>query len=257
MSSKNLFELCAQFCEDAAAFAHHRPFGKTCGTPRQNAKLYPQVMAEMARVLRPGSGRCVLLVAQPHLLGLPGIQRDNVKDRKRQRKKERERECAVQDLHRNGGGTEGAAASDEHGRSEKRERGNAISRPAGSSSGASGASLDKADEVTESGAKTNKHTYPPQQASQHSASPAFLQASNADLRREGKVGGGAAPGALWHVRARHKVNVGGLISHLLILQRTNEPSPVPRSGRRKRLVGMDAYCKHRKEDKGGVNANPL
>ncbi|CAN0453872.1 unnamed protein product, partial [Hapterophycus canaliculatus] len=44
------------------------PFGHSCGTPRQNAKLFPLVMAEMARVLRPGSGRAVLLVAQPHLL---------------------------------------------------------------------------------------------------------------------------------------------------------------------------------------------
>lgn len=219
--------------------AHHRPFGKTCGTPRQNAQLYPLVMAEMARVLRAGSGRCVLLVAQPHLLGLPELRRDNLKDRKKQRKKERER----LDLDRSEGLTEGAAALEEHGRSEKRGHGEASSRPDGISSGASGASLD---ETTGSGAKKNNQT--PLEGFQHSASPALPKASNADPQVEGNVGVGAAPGPLWRIRARHPVNVGGLISHLLVLQRTNEPSPLPRAGRRKRLVGVDAYCKHRRED---------
>lgn len=203
-------------------------------------------MAEMARVLRPGSGRSVLLVAQPHLLGLPGIRRDNVKDRKKQRKKERDREYEVESLHHSSGGTEGAAVSEEHGRSEKRGRGKTISRQAGSSS----ASLDTADEVTGSGTKKNKQT--PQGVFQHSASPALPNASNAEPQKEGKVGVVAAPGALWRIRARHAVNVGGLISYLLVLERTNEPSPLPRSGRRKRLVGTDAYCKHRKEESGDV-----
>lgn len=240
--------------EVCCRLAYHRPFGKTCGTPRQNAKLYPLVMAEMARVLRPGSGCCVVLVAQPHLLGLPEIRRDNAKDRKKQRKKAREGEREVESVHHNGsGGTEGAAGSEEHGRIKKRWHGEAISRQAGgSSSGASGASLHEPDEVTGSGAKKNKQT--PLEVSQVSASPALRVDSNADAdpRREGRMCVGAAPGALWRIRARHPVNVGGLISHLLVLERTTEPSPLPPSGRRKRLVGVDAYCKHRREDKGGV-----
>eukprot|EP00903_Cladosiphon_okamuranus_P006217 g6110.t2 len=233
------------------------PFGKTCGTPRQNAKLYPLVIAEMARVLRPGSGRCVLLVAQPHLLGLPELRRDNVKDRKNRRKKERERECEMESAHRSSGKPEGAAASEEHGRSEKRLHGQAISRQAGgNSSGSSGASLQEPDGVTESGSK--KNTQAPLKVSQHSASPALRVDGNADAdpRREGKTCVGAAPGSPWRIRALHPVNVGGLISHLLVLERTNEPSPLPPSGRRKRLVGVDAYCKHRREDKGDANAGP-
>lgn len=206
-------------------------------------------MAEMARVLRPGSGRCVLLVAQPHLLGLPGIRRDNVKERKKQRKKARERECQVESLHRCSGDTEGAAALEEHGRSEKRGHGEAISAETG---GSSVANFDEAGEATESGAKKNKQT--PLEVSQRSASPALGKASNAHPQQGGKVGVGvAAPEALWRIRARHPVNVGGLISHLLVLERTNEPTPLPRSGRRKRLVGVDAYCKHRREDKGDAS----
>lgn len=210
-------------------------------------------MAEIARVLRPGSGRCVLLVAQPHLLGLPGIRRDNVKDRKKQRKKERERQCEVESRHHSTGKTGGAAASEEHGRSEKRGRGGAICREAGSTSGAS---LEKASEVTGSGSKKNKQTSPAQDLSQHSAPPALPEISIHDPQQEGQLGVGAAPGALWCIRARHAVNVGGLISHLLVLERTNEPSPLPRPGRRKRLVGMDAYCKHRREGNGDTTAGP-
>lgn len=37
------------------------PFGKRCGTKWNNQKLYPQVLAELARVLRPGTGRAALL----------------------------------------------------------------------------------------------------------------------------------------------------------------------------------------------------
>eukprot|EP00752_Nemacystus_decipiens_P012903 g11421.t1 len=225
------------------------PFGKTCGTPRQNAKLYPLVMAEMARVLRPGSGRCVLLVAQPHLLGLPGIRRDNVKDRKKQRKKQRERECDAESLDRSSGGAEEVSSLEEHARSEKRGHGEAIPRQAASSGGANGASLGDADEVTGSDTKKNKQV--PPDVSRHSASPALTKASNAYPQAVGKASVvDAAPRPLWRIGARHPVNVGGLISHLLVLERTSEPPPLPRSGRRKRLVGVDAYCKHRKEDQG-------
>lgn len=248
-----LLERCVQFHEVCHHLAHHRPFGKTCGTPRQNAKLYPLVMAEMARVLRPGSGRAVLLVAQPHLLGLSEIRRDNVKDRKKQRKKERERACGSESLHSNGG-TKGAAITEEHGPSEKRGRGQAISQQHGSSSGASGVSSDTADEVTGCGAKKNRQTYPPRKVSQHSVLPMPPNASSACPRQDGEVGFEASPGALWRIRARHAVNVGGLISHLLVLERTSEPSPLPRSDRRKRLLGMDAYCKHRREGRGDGNA---
>lgn len=210
-------------------------------------------MAEMARVLRPGSGRCVLLVAQPHLLGLPGIRRDNVKDRKK-RKKERERESEVESVHRSSEGTEGAAASAEPRRSEKRGDGEATSRQAGAISGASGASLDETDEVPGSGTKNNKQT--PLEFVQHSESLVLPNSGNVSPQDEGKVGVEPAPGALWRVRARHAVNVGGLMSHLLVVDRTNEPSPSPRSGQRKRLVGVDAYCKHRREGTGLANADP-
>lgn len=153
-------------------------------------------MAEMARVLRPGSGRAVLLVAQPHLLGIPGLQRDNRKDRKKLREQ-------LQVGHHSGG-AEAKAAPEEDERTEQGRRGKANPLQAASSGSSDGREDERRNTVAEI--------------------------------------------EVWLVRARHVVNVGGLISYLLVLDRTNEPSPLPRSDRRKHVVGMTALCKRRNEN---------
>ncbi|CAN0047518.1 unnamed protein product, partial [Discosporangium mesarthrocarpum] len=45
-----------------------RPFGVSCGSPRANQRLYPNALREMARVLRPLTGRAVLLLRSPKML---------------------------------------------------------------------------------------------------------------------------------------------------------------------------------------------
>ncbi len=229
-----------------------RPFGQSCGTPRKNAKLYPAVMAEMARVLRPGSGRCVLLVAQPHLLGLPGIRRHNQKQRKKLRKQGRERACELGSLHHSSSGA--VATSEERKRSEKQEGGRAISGQAGGSSDVDGVDVGVTDGGQQLGmggaAKEQRPANPQQEISMDAESPTPQTSTAFESQHESETSVGASPGAPWHICARHTVNVGGLISYVLVLDRTHEPLPLPRSYRRKRLVGMDAYCKHRREDEG-------
>ena len=229
-----------------------RPFGQSCGTPRRNAKLYPSVMAEMARVLRPGSGRCVLLVAQPHLLGLPGIRRDNQKSRKKLRKQERERAGEVGSRHHNR--SEAVAAPEEHERGEQGDRRQVISGQSGGGADVCGADVGVTDGgqqlVTGSAAKDVRKADPQQEVSTEKASPTLQKATNLEPRPEKETRAEASPGALWRIRARHTVNVGGLISYIIVLDRTHAPLPSPRSHRRKRFVGMNAYCKHRKEDEG-------
>lgn len=221
-----------------------RPFGHSCGTPRQNAKLYPLVMAEMARVLRPGSGRAVLLVAQPHLLGVPGLERDNRKDRKKARKKEKQEA---------GGGPvdsqkqeENEAATAPSGDLEKCGRGcggEAISRPAGGSTSSSGF---KAGGKGGPGDGTKKDDAS-QAISANPAPPAPDKSVDLERQQQKHEKHTAVREGLWRIRSRHTVNVGGLVSSLLILDRTDRPSPLPRVDRRKRLVGLDAYCKRRRE----------
>ncbi|CAM9284243.1 unnamed protein product [Ectocarpus sp. 6 AP-2014] len=228
------------------------PFGQSCGTPRQNARLYPLVMAEMARVLRP-SGRAVLLVTQPHLLGVPGLRRDNQKDRKKLRKMAKQA-SRVGDRggHDLGGGIEGRAASEETGSGER--CGEKTSRQAGNikSSSDGGMSKDSADTVghgVENVTKQEKEDVDPS-VSGELASPTPEKGTNdfplCDSERSVRVAA-AAPGALWRIRARHAVNVGGLISHLLLLDRTDEPPRSPSVDRRHRVVGAKAYCKRHHE----------
>lgn len=216
------FRLMCSFC-----VAYGRPFGRTCGTPRQNAKLYPVVMAEMARVLRPGSGRAVLLVAQPHLLGVPGIQRDNRKDRKKLLKKHAR-------VGHHSGGAEAKAAS-EHERFEQGGRGKAIPPQAASNGGSRASGSGTSDTANHGqrgagGGEKKKEMVldvEPRQQDERSV---------------------AAKAEAWRIRARHAVNVGGLISYLLVLDRTNEPSPLRCSDRRNHAVGVSSLCKRRNEN---------
>ncbi|CAM9255107.1 unnamed protein product [Ectocarpus sp. 12 AP-2014] len=228
------------------------PFGQSCGTPRQNAKLYPLVMAEMARVLRT-SGRAVLLVTQPHLLGVPGLRRDNQKDRKKLRKMAKQASRVDDRGHRDlGGDIEGKAAPEETGSGER--YGESTSRQAGSinSSSDGGMSKDVAGtvgHVVENVTKQQKEEVDPS-ISGELALPAPEKGKKdfplCDSERSACVAA-AAPGALWRIRARHAVNVGGLISHLLLLDRTGEPPRSPRVDRRHRVVGAKAYCKRHHE----------
>ncbi|CAN0069756.1 unnamed protein product, partial [Ectocarpus sp. 13 AM-2016] len=222
------------------------PFGQSCGTPRQNAKLYPLVMAEMARVLRP-SGRAVLLVTQPHLLGVPGLRRDNQKDRKKLRKMAKQASRVDDRGHRDlGGDIEGRAAPEETGSGER--CGESTSRQAGSINCSSdgGMSKDVASTVghgVENVTKREKEDVDPS-VSGARASPAPEKGkSDFPLRDSERGVAAAAPGAMWRIRARHAVNVGGLISHLLLLDRTDEPPRSSRVDRRRRVVGPKAYCK--------------
>lgn len=217
-------------------FAYGRPFGRTCGTPRQNAKLYPVVMAEMARVLRPGSGRAVLLVAQPHLLGIPGLQRDNRKDRKKLRKKEQAR------VGHHGGEAEEKITSEGHGRIEQGRRGKAIPPQAASSHGsaASGSGTSATANQGQRGTGGGKKKL--ENSREFSREKVFDVEPRKDERSV------AAKAEAWRIRGRHAVNVGGLISYLLVLDRTNEPSPLRRPDRRKHVVGMTSLCKRRNEN---------
>ncbi|CAM9165123.1 unnamed protein product [Ectocarpus sp. 12 AP-2014] len=226
------------------------PFGQSCGTPRQNARLYPLVMAEIARVLRP-SGRAVLLVTQPHLLGVPGLRRDNQKDRKKLRKMAKQASRVGDRGHHNlGGGIDGRAGPEETGSGER--CGESTSRQAGSiiSSSDGGTCKDIADTVghgVENVTKREKEDVDPS-VSGYRASPApQKEKSNFPLRDSERGVAAAAPGALWRIRARHAVNVGGLISHLLLLDRTDEPPRSSRVDRRHRVVGAKAYCKRHHE----------
>ncbi|CAB1116958.1 unnamed protein product [Ectocarpus sp. CCAP 1310/34] len=226
------------------------PFGQSCGTPRQNARLYPLVMAEMARVLRP-SGRAVLLVTQPHLLGVSGLRRDNQKDRKKLRKMATQ-ESRVGDRghHDLGGVIEGRAAPEEIGLGER--YGESTSQQAGSinSSSDGGMSKDVAGTMghgVENVTKREKEDVDPSDSGDR-ASPAPEKGKHGCPLGDSERGGAAAaPGALWRIRARHAVNVGGLISHLLLLDRTDEPPRSPRVDRRYRVVGAKAYCKRHHE----------
>lgn len=188
------------------------------------------VMAEMARVVRPDSGRAILLVAQPHLLGIPELQRDNRKDRKKLRKKERLRAG-----HRSEE-AQAKAVSEEHERREKRRRGTAMTRKA-----TSGCTSDFVDQGQRENASREKE----QETSRGFSSENVLdmEPQRDDERRS--VAAKTEP--LWRVRCRHVVNVGGLISHLVVLDRTNELSPLPRSDRAKHVGGMAKLCKHRNE----------
>lgn len=225
------------------------PFGQSCGTPRQNARLYPLVMAEMARVVRP-SGRAVLLVTQPHLLGVPGLRRDNQKDRKKLRKMVKQaRRVGDGGDHDLGGGIEGRAAPEDIIGSGER-CGESTSRQAGSINSSSGRGMGKdvADTVSHVGENVTKKEDVDPSVSGDRASPAPENGKNVVPRCDSERSeAAAAPGALWRIRARHVVNVGGLISHLLLLDRTDEPPRLRRVDQRHRVVGAKAYCKRHHE----------
>lgn len=184
-----------------------------------NARLYPTVMSEMARALRPGTGRAVLLVTQPHLLGLPEIQRERPKDKKKRFKGMRR--------PREGGN---------HKPSESEGRDGKINCVG----------------VVADGAKQAEERAPCNSEGVGEQASCDLKSSAPEGIAAGATEGGSAvaplpPPPLWQLRARHAVNIGGLISWLLVLGRTDEPPPPPRSGRRNRFVGLKSYCKRRED----------
>lgn len=191
----------------------------SCGSPRVNAKLYPTVMSEMARTLRPGTGRAVLLVTQPHLLGLREIQRERPKDKKKRFK-------GMRHPNERGGSNKP---------SESEDRGGKVSSVDAAAGGA---------QQAEESAPCNSEGVG-EQASRDLKAPAPAGVA------VGATGGGSAvappPPPLWQLRARHAVNIGGLISWILVLGRTDEPPPPPRPGRRNRFVGLKSYCKRRED----------
>lgn len=168
-------------------------------------------MGEMARALRPGTGRAVLLVTQAHLLGLPEIQRERPKDKKKRFK----------------------------GMRRPHERGS--NRP----SEAEGNGGERSCVDFACGAQQAEERAP--YNNEGGQTSCELKSSAPEGVAVGATEGGSAvaPPPLLQLRARHAVNIGGLISWLLVLGRTDEPPPPPRSDRRPRLVGLKSYCKRR------------
>lgn len=191
----------------------------------------------------------MLLVAQPHLLGLPGIRRDNQKERKKLRKQERERTCKSGSLHHSDGEV---AMSEVHRRSEKLEVGRATSGQAGGSADVNDVDVGGRDggQQLDSGraAIGQRKANPQQKVSMDATSPTPQTATALEPQHKSRTSVGTSSEALWRICTRHTVNVGGLISYVLVLNRTHASVPLPRSYRRKRLVGVDAYCKNRRED---------
>ena len=203
---------------------HRRPFGVSCGSPKAIGKLYPVALIEMARVLRPGSGRAVLLVAQPYLLGLPEIRRERRKPGGSEAAKGRRR----------GGACKHYVSSSASPREELRRHENDEHRDAATAAGGGSDFLARGGHEEE-----------------QIGSEDFCNQASANVGKDvvavEKIPSSGAPGALWRVRERHAVNVGGLVSCLVLLDRTNEPSPRPCSDRRRRWVGLHGYCKRRNQ----------
>lgn len=182
-----------------------------------NGRLYPTALAEMARVLRPGSGRAVLLVAQPHLLGLSCLKRERQKDRKAARK------------HRSGGGVQG------------RESQGAAKRPVGweghngsdvrvhcvmgNERGSTSSGIQEPDGVTEG---SNDFIRTPFDIPE-------------PLPKAVSGRGSVSLDEIWDLRAQYPVNVGGLVCWLLVLNRTFEPAPPEPLDRRRRWVGVGGH----------------
>lgn len=171
-----------------------------------NEKLYPTALNEMARVVRPSTGRAVLLVTQPYLLGLPEIQKARRKEKGLLRKRCREAGVPFPGKGSSGGiaihesRNQAAAETDDmrHGGSDPRETYDSVSA---SKEGSSVPPIGCADEAVETSSRD----------------------------------------AVWRVRARHSVNVGGLVSWLVVLDRTDEPPPPRPLDRRKRWVGLGTH----------------
>lgn len=185
----------------------------------------------MARVLRPGSGRAVLLVTRPYLLGLPNLQRARRKDdplRSRQR------------------GIPGRHGIDSKASGERREK-CAESRENGGRSkcetvrsGLGCSEGPRAEGILPQGRESGK-----QGSCGVESDPSATGLATTET--QGGAGALGEPGALWRIRAQHAVNVGGLFSWLLVLDRTGEPAPPERLDRRKGWVGLGLYRKRRKE----------
>lgn len=187
----------------------------------------------MARVLRPGSGRAVLLVSQPYLLGLPEIRRER-------RKKS---DPAMTKGPRGGHSKhlDSGSASQEH----KRNQGASSYRGVDSARDEPGpvrgsdcfprGRQDKSKDVHEGKAEGFRHT---------ASTPKGIDGETQYGKGNPRSG---EHGVLWRVRERRAVNVGGLVTWLVILDRTEEPSPQPRPDRRRRWIGLYGYCKRRKE----------
>lgn len=209
-------------------------------------------MAEMARVLRPSSGRAVLLVAQPHLLGVPGLERDSRKDRKKLRKKKRQTAGNAVGPQEQANEEATPALPEDPERCGRKGGGKAMSRPVGSSTSSRGL-----DEDSENGMGNGAHK---DQALQtdiiNPATPAPEKRVGVEHQQEPEKKSADEPEDLWRVRSLHTVNVGGLMSSLLVLDRTGRPSALPHVDRRKRLVGLDAYCKRRREGQSSGDVGP-
>lgn len=185
-------------------------------------------MAEMARVLRRGSGRAVLLVTQPHLLGLPElVEQERRKNNKKSRRKERKGQKVGNHREENNASGHGRREDCPSGYNEQQTCAENI-----------------ADERRKEAEGVVSHD--PKDKAQ--ASCDLLEWTSAKLAAGTQKGlNVGAPGKVWHIRARYAVNVGGLISWLLVLDRTGEPAPPAVSNRRKRWVGLNLFCKRRKE----------
>lgn len=207
-----------------------RPFGYSCGTPRANERLYPTTLAEMARALRPGSGRAILLVVQPSLLGLPGLRGGKRKEKKEARKQARRAGGAPRSPGRRE--TPGPACdvpSSVDGAQED------LKPPGGRRQcGSPTLPTDGMDGALQDTGATRRGHEPHEPTG------------------DGEGNGEVLHHQLWKIKAQHTVNVGGLVSYVLILERTREPAP-PVSDRRKRWVGtpLKGNCTRRSQHKKG------
>lgn len=178
----------------------------------------------MARVLRPGTGRAVLLVTQPYLLGLPDIPKARRKEKGLAKKR-----CRETGLQCWGKG------DDEQHPSKDCEDG--AGDKANAEQDAERASYDH---VTHENHSEISCEVP----SGHDAR--FRTSENSHdsvaLKRQ----------AVWRVRDQHSVNVGGLLSSLLVLDRTDEAAPAQSENRRKKWVGSGA-CRHHTQEQNRQN----
>lgn len=198
-------------------------------------------MSEIARALRPGTGRAVLLVTQPHLLGLPEIQRERPKDKKKQKRLKGIRaphESRTRQSENKRGfippGNEMGSNTPPECEGVRDEKVNCVDAASGEQQSEMAVGND---EGVGGQASHDLKSFDSKSAPDGVAMGAATEGGT----------GFVAPPTLWRLQARHAVNIGGLISWLLVLGRTDEPPPPPRKDRRNRFVGIKSHCKRRKD----------
>ncbi|CAM9886776.1 unnamed protein product [Choristocarpus tenellus] len=217
------------------------PFGVSCGTPSANRRLYPNALTEMARVLRPGSGRAILLVASPKLLRLPGLQSSAGEGKGGRGRGEEKGESEGVG---NGLEGEGRRKSETAGecKGDGDERLAEVTVPSCLCKEA-GADVALLEEETMGGkmqgnrsCRSKERNYGGDSLRGHgskaltSETPVNLEAAAVKKgvlsrqrggRRKGDCHRHSDGNKLWNLEARHTVNVGGMLTCIVVLKRTD------------------------------------